>query len=183
MAKELEALSLDKTHTWDLFLLPIDRHPVGCKWTYKVKTRFDGSLEHYKARLVAKGYKQGCPDITFAVHLVSQFVSASHTPHYVVFLHILCYAHSTLQFYPSTSAPVLQAYTDANWAGDVVDQCSTTGHCVFLDDSLIAWKSKRQFVVSLSSSEAEYHTAAEIIWLGWLLSDLNVAVSYCTPLH
>lgn len=85
--------------------------------------------------------------------------------------------------YPSTSAPVLQAYTDANWAGDVVDRRSMTGYCVFLGDSLIAWKSKRQFVVSLSSSEAEYRTAAEIIWLGWLLSDLNIAVSYCIPLH
>ena len=28
---------------------------VGCKWIYKIKTRFDGSIERYKARLVAKG--------------------------------------------------------------------------------------------------------------------------------
>ena len=31
---------------------------IGCKWVYKVKLKFDGTLERYKARLVAKGYTQ-----------------------------------------------------------------------------------------------------------------------------
>ena len=31
---------------------------VGCKWIYKIKTRFDGSIERYKACLVAKGFTQ-----------------------------------------------------------------------------------------------------------------------------
>ena len=31
---------------------------VGCKWIYKIKTRSDGSIEHYKTRLVAKGFTQ-----------------------------------------------------------------------------------------------------------------------------
>ena len=31
---------------------------VGCKWIYKIKTHFDGSIERYKARLVAKGFTQ-----------------------------------------------------------------------------------------------------------------------------
>ena len=29
---------------------------VGCKWIYKIKTHFDGSIERYKAYLVAKGF-------------------------------------------------------------------------------------------------------------------------------
>ena len=29
---------------------------VSFKWIYKIKTRFDGSIEHYKTRLVAKGF-------------------------------------------------------------------------------------------------------------------------------
>ena len=31
---------------------------VGCKWIYKIKTRFDGSIKCYKVRLVAKGFTQ-----------------------------------------------------------------------------------------------------------------------------
>ena len=31
---------------------------VGGKWIYKIKTRFDGSIERYKALLVAKGFTQ-----------------------------------------------------------------------------------------------------------------------------
>ena len=38
--------------------LPPRKFVVGCKWIYKIKTRSDGSIEHYKARLVAKGFTQ-----------------------------------------------------------------------------------------------------------------------------
>jgi hypothetical protein len=31
---------------------------ITCKWVYKVKTRFDGSLERYKTRLVARDFQQ-----------------------------------------------------------------------------------------------------------------------------
>ena len=31
---------------------------VGCKWIYKIKTHFDGSIERYKALLVSKGFIQ-----------------------------------------------------------------------------------------------------------------------------
>ena len=34
------------------------RSVVGCKWIYKIKTRFNGSIERYKTRLVAKSFTQ-----------------------------------------------------------------------------------------------------------------------------
>ena len=49
---------MDKTHTWDIVDLPPDKTPIECKWTYKFKTRFDGTIERYKSPLVAKGYTQ-----------------------------------------------------------------------------------------------------------------------------
>ena len=52
MSTELQAL--ESNGTWSLTTLPPGKHPVGCKWVYKLKYRADGSLERYKARLVAK---------------------------------------------------------------------------------------------------------------------------------
>ena len=56
MEEELDALS--KNYTWDLVTLLLGKSVVGCKWIYKIKTRFDGSIERYKACLVAKGFTQ-----------------------------------------------------------------------------------------------------------------------------
>ena len=56
MKEELDALT--KNHTWDLVTLLPGQSVVGCKWIYKIKTCFDGSIERYKARLVAKGFTQ-----------------------------------------------------------------------------------------------------------------------------
>ena len=38
--------------------LPLRKFVVGCKWIYKIKTCFDGSIERYKAYLVAKDFTQ-----------------------------------------------------------------------------------------------------------------------------
>ena len=50
--------ALEANHTWDLIPLPSGKHPIGCKWVYKIKFKSDGSIERYKARLVAKGHNQ-----------------------------------------------------------------------------------------------------------------------------
>ncbi|GKV00273.1 hypothetical protein SLEP1_g12990 [Rubroshorea leprosula] len=50
--------ALEKIGTWDLVDLLTGKTLVGCKWVYKIKTHYDGSVERYKARLVAKGFTQ-----------------------------------------------------------------------------------------------------------------------------
>ncbi|GJU32336.1 uncharacterized mitochondrial protein-like protein [Tanacetum coccineum] len=89
--------------------------------------------------------------------------------------------------FPSTSALDMRAYCDSDWAGNVVSRKSTTGFCIFLGDSLISWKSKKQDVLSKSSTEAEYRamavTTSEIVWLRWLLADMGVRISHSTPLY
>ncbi|KAA0026173.1 Retrovirus-related Pol polyprotein from transposon TNT 1-94 [Cucumis melo var. makuwa] len=49
---------IEKMHTWEYVDLPSGKRHIGCKWIYKIKTHFDGTIERYKARLVAKGYSQ-----------------------------------------------------------------------------------------------------------------------------
>ena len=56
MTEELDVFA--QTQTWDLIPLPSHVVPITCRWIYKVKTRSDGSIEHYKVRLVARGFQQ-----------------------------------------------------------------------------------------------------------------------------
>ncbi|KAL5558649.1 hypothetical protein UlMin_034860 [Ulmus minor] len=69
------------------------------------------------------------PDITYVVHVSFR-----------VFL------------LPSTSSLELRAYFDVDYGNDPIDRKSITGFCIFLSDSLISWKSKKQYIVSQSST-------------------------------
>ena len=87
----------------------------------------------------------------------------------------------------ASSDLVLKGYLDSNWAGDITDRRSTTGFCVFLGDSLISWRSKKQSVVARSTAEAEYRaladTTSEVIWLRWLLADMGVVSATPTTIY
>ena len=54
----------------------------------------------------------------------------------------------------------LTAFSDANWAGEPTDRCSTTSLLVFLGPSPISWSTKKQNIVSQPSTEAEYRALA-----------------------
>eukprot|EP00257_Ricinus_communis_P023191 XP_015583109.1 uncharacterized protein LOC107262335 [Ricinus communis] len=132
-------------------------------------------------------------DIPFKLNARYSVSDGSPLPdpiHWAVVLHILRYLHG-IQFQTlllsSTSSLELCAYSDADWVGDPTDRKSTTGFCIFLSDSLISWKSKKHDVISRSSTEAEYRvmasTTCEIVWLRWLLADMDIFLRQLTPLY
>ena len=130
------------------------------------------------------------PDISYVVHVVSQFMTSPRTVHFAAVLRILRYVRGTMHqglLMSSSSKLELNAYSDSNWVGDVTDRRSITGFCIFLGDSLISWKSEKQTVVARSSAEAEYRalvdTTSKIIWLRRLLEVMGVAIPSPTPLH
>ncbi|KAF5465198.1 hypothetical protein F2P56_015225 [Juglans regia] len=123
-------------------------------------------------------------DLTFSIHRLSQYMDNPREPHLQAAYHILQYVKSTpghgLLFRANSSFQI-KAFIDSDR-----DSCPNTwrsiaGYCVFLRDSLVSSKSKKQQIVSHSSAEVEYRpmatTTCEIVWLLTLLSDLQVSHS------
>ena len=67
------------------------------------------------------------------------------------------------------------------------DHKCVTVFCIFLADSLISWKIKKQLTISLSSTKAEYRamtsTTKAIVWLRWSLANMRVLLSHHTPMY
>jgi hypothetical protein len=100
---------------------------------------------------------------------LSPYIDQISTPHYLFLFFVVGRssrrrARATTVFQSlllsSTSSLELHVYSDADYGSDPTDRKSVTGFCIFLGDSLISWKSKKQFIVSQSSTEAEYRAMA-----------------------
>ena len=121
------------------------------------------------------------PDITFVVHLLSQFMHQPMTTHMQAAKKLLRYLRGTSQqeiLLAASSAVQLKAFCDSDWASCPTTRRSTTGFCILLGSSPISWKIKKQAVVARSTAEAEYRamamTACEVTWLHTLLKDMGI---------
>jgi hypothetical protein len=104
------------------------------------------------------------PDISFSMNRVCQFLSKPTTEHWSVVKRILRYLHETIDMslcFNKSGAPLLSAFSDADWAGDADDRRSTGGFAVFFGGNIISWSSRKQSTVSRSSTEAEYKAIAD----------------------
>jgi hypothetical protein len=74
------------------------------------------------------------PDISYSIHILSQFVSAPTQIHYS-HLHVLRYLRGIVShhlFFPCSSSLQLQAYCDVTWVSDLSDRRSLSTYWVFL---------------------------------------------------
>lgn len=82
-----------------------------------------------------------------------------------------------LHIKPSTDLDIV-GFSIANWATSIDERKSMAGQCVFLGETLISWASRKQKVVSRSSTESEYRAladlAAEVAWIRSLLGELKL---------
>lgn len=80
---------------------------------------------------------------------------------------------------------MLEAYSDADWANDIVDSVSGAVFKVF--GATVSWMAKKQSTLSLSSTEAELVAlcAAACLgeWLRWILGELGPTLEDPVPFH
>ncbi|GAU13723.1 hypothetical protein TSUD_348270 [Trifolium subterraneum] len=205
-AMDQEIESIERNDTWELVTLPREAKRIGVKWIFKTKYNENGEIEKYKARLVAKGYSQQhgidfnevfAPVARWDTIRTILAVAASQGWFVYQFDVKSAFLHGELQenvyidqppgylkgsldfgiLYKTNCELTLEGWSDSDYAGDLDDRKSTSGYVFMIGSSPISWSSKKQAIVTLSTTEAEYVSAAscacQAIWLRRILEQLK----------
>ena len=188
--------AIDKIVThWKLDQVSGNRTPMA------IGTKFQAAPEGYTAGMQLKTKYQSAvgslnyvctctrPDIAFAVGVVGRF---SHNPtddHWGLVRQIIRYLKLTKRAVLTYSGSIqpLNGYCDAA-SNDCLDtRRSTSGYTFNIGSGAISWSSKRQTIVTHSSTEAEYcemdRAAREAVYLRHLCKELcPEAIAYPTPI-
>lgn len=128
------------------------------------------------------------PDIEYAVNQASQFLNNFGSEHWQAVKKILRYLKGTVDYGivygDSGSGRSLHGFTDADYAGDVDTQKSTSGCIFLLNGGAISWSSQRQRVVALSTTKAEYIALSNgtkyAIWIRGIICESGLK---CAKVH
>jgi len=104
------------------------------------------------------------PDLAYPIGMLARHASNPSPDHVKALLHLAGYLKKTKNEVLVYRAPepdnrnpgTIEAYCDADWAGEEHSGRSTTGFVVYKSEAPICWMSKRQGVVSRSTMESEY---------------------------
>ncbi|EFA11977.1 Copia protein-like Protein [Tribolium castaneum] len=112
--------------------------------------------------------------------MCSRYQSTPTEELWQVLKRILRYIKGTIDyelFYPKQESEQLVGYADADWAADIDDRKSTTGFLFKVCGATVSWCIRKQSVVAISSTEAEYIALAEAaregLWLLHLIKDFG----------
>ena len=128
-------------------------------------------------------------DISFAVGLLSRFLSKPHRIHLSCAKRILRYlsGNPLAVHYGAAPSVTLAGYTDSDWAGDVGDRKSIGGYMFLINGKPVTWSSKKQASVALLTCEAEYVALTEavkesmflVLLFKYIGSGVNRPTIYC----
>ena len=162
-------LSFDSPHVSAIQLTPAEktkyREMIGCLMYAAVMTR---------------------PDIAFAVSSLSQYLDAPRTTHLQAVTRVFRYLSGTksLKLILGGSHSKIMGYSDSDWASQI-HRHSISGFAFFVGIGVVSWSSKKQPIIILSSTEAEYvaltHSSKDIIWIHKLLTEFSSILPFTLP--
>lgn len=130
------------------------------------------------------------PDIMFAVNLVSRYMEHPTEQHLLSAKRILRYVKGTSEFgiqYSRKGGKEMLGYADSDYAGDLDDRKSTSGYVFVMSGGAVSWTSKKQPIVTLSTTEAEFvaaaYSACQAVWLRNILEEIGVEQKEGTVLY
>jgi len=123
------------------------------------------------------------PDLGYAISTLSKFNDCPAMEHHAAAKRVIRYLQHSKDYglvfsgKDITTFPEPVCYTDSDWAGDKESRKSTGGYVITLGGGAVSWKTKRQNVVALSSTEAEYialsEATKEAVWLRRILREIE----------
>lgn len=168
--------------------------PLDPKFRIEKDYEVDMTLEHKVRSLIGSlmyatiGTR---PDLAASVYYLGRYQSK---PCYDVWLglkHILRYVKGTLNYKlvykKNNDENVMVGFADADWASSLEDRASTSGYLIKVYGNTVTWRSKKQNVIVISTTEAEYvalcEATIEVCWVMKLLKDLNIECNSCLLLE
>ncbi|GKV29955.1 hypothetical protein SLEP1_g38828 [Rubroshorea leprosula] len=130
------------------------------------------------------------PDIMHGVSLISRYMEHPKELHLQTAKRILRYLCETADFglfYKKGDQTDLVGFTDSDYARDLDDRKSTSGFVFMLGSGAISWSSKKQPIVTLSTTEVEYvaatSCACQAIWLRRIMEELELNQHEATSIY
>jgi hypothetical protein len=127
------------------------------------------------------------PDMMFVTCLISRYMAKPMEIHLQAAKRALRYLKGTVNYgihYKKGGDGELLAFTDSDYAGDMEDRKSTSGYVFLMSSSAVSWCSKKQPIVTLSTTEAEFVAAAvcacQGVWMKRILKELGHSDGGCT---
>ncbi len=110
-------------------------------------------------------------DLGYIGSMLARYTTEPYKYHLVAARHVLRYLKGCIDLKlifgsnnsPDPSQYNLTIFTDSDWAQERVDRKSVGGWILLLDGRPIAWQSKKQNTIALSSTEAEYYALGESV--------------------
>ncbi|KAK0587736.1 hypothetical protein LWI29_027914 [Acer saccharum] len=130
------------------------------------------------------------PDLMFSISMLSRFMTSPKKSHWEAGKRILRYVVGTIDHgihYKKFQESILIGYSDSDWGGDADNHKSTSGYVFNVGSGAVSWSSKKQPVVALSTTEAEFIAlcvaGCQTLWLRWMLKELKCSQEEGTVLY